>query len=987
MTFASYQDVFREIGIGPSHPSFYHRITTFLNRGRSTDSSLKSMVFSVCSEEYDELSKRLDRTRIQDSASVRNVIKARTIATMVIGDDGEIHQEVLDLFVEAMQRNLYSLAPERNYDVVRDRHILDVLQKLQSDKELFRTLKHITRPLSNRLAEQVIKDTLILPHTVSLTDVHVRRACLAAWLTYLRQSLGSCFATAPAILIQKEQPHLFLRDLDEMMNTGRMKRTYGGKEYAVPMSITWGNGNLFLPFVLHTDMATNSSKMWMSPGVMVAMEAIGVLQEGLSLKEKMQTLRKRLTESIPLIEKGEGTILTCAEEIIRALILNRYSLKKKDVEEFLNRPKGMIQSGIMIYVPRSSKHSGVDGDSIASYLKDLEVAKTAFKAISENALLKSWEFTLASFSEISLDFCRWNLYASLGINYDDPGGIGECLYKIISQKIEEANNYLKERQIDYDEVAAQMHYLEGRVRQAGTERELNWIKMEYQSRQAELYHISQLRDIAHEKATKVARLNQFLVEHYDKTFRDYFQEVYDADLQEINQANPFDDSPAGFRLLYKHGRTNPSQWTRIYSLSEFIESLVSFFTITEQELASTPEIKGIESEFSQIITQLVAHVRSDHFMESAFFRMAKAHGVPCIARPLEHLEKVEKKPWVYTSGGSMSTLVSAYFRLEEKPSEVSRWVENEAELLAFVIDTLRQMPPNDTRAFEKNSDRSLLIHSPTHAFLLKPGMELFHSAWNVDNYTYTWIKQQIIEPTVRQLNVTWITEEMARDMIKLLELHIPYDLRAQFRQIFSRPPSYLAPKEFRKFIVQTVYSESSMRGPYGPIISADMVDSMLFSHLPYTGAEMVLPICQEVVADVLAKEKKGRVDVSLQEAIQQMVQGTSSISARRLIELIKSICALALSKTRLGIDVHHLIVQKLREKQIVLPSPIIIADTNWVREYFAFVVNPGTYELEFWTTDFYGITGSPMSSWKMWINGSRKDPKWGIFHKPHQYVG
>ena len=80
----------------------------------------------------------------------------------------------------------------------------------------------------------------------------------------------------------------------------------------------------------------------------------------------------------------------------------------------------------------------------------------------------------------------------------------------------------------------------------------------------------------------------------------------------------------------------------------------------------------------------------------------------------------------------MSTLVSAYFRREEKPTEVARWVENETELLAFCIDTIKQLPQETSNLYLKNRDRSMLIHSPTHAFLLKPGY--FSEAWTNDMF-------------------------------------------------------------------------------------------------------------------------------------------------------------------------------------------------------------------------------------------------------------
>ncbi len=49
--------------------------------------------------------------------------------------------------------------------------------------------------------------------------------------------------------------------------------------------------------------------------------------------------------------------------------------------------------------------------------------------------------------------------------------------------------------------------------------------------------------------------------------------------------------------------------------------------------------------------------------------MAKAHEMPLMKNPLAHLDKMEKKPWAYTSGGTMTTLLKSYFRREGEITE------------------------------------------------------------------------------------------------------------------------------------------------------------------------------------------------------------------------------------------------------------------------------------------------------------------------------
>jgi hypothetical protein len=110
------------------------------------------------------------------------------------------------------------------------------------------------------------------------------------------------------------------------------------------------------------------------------------------------------------------------------------------------------------------------------------------------------------------------------------------------------------------------------------------------------------------------------------------------------------------------------------------------------------------------------------------------------------------------------------------------------------------------------------------------------------------------------------------------------------------------------------------------------------------------------------------------------------MSAKRLLELAKGLSALIQGTTSSSIDLHKAIVDALRARNRLLKVPLIVADSNWVRDYFAFVVNPATSNLELWSVDFYGVTGKQITSWKNWLNGSTRSPQWGIFSKPFEYV-
>ena len=111
--------------------------------------------------------------------------------------------------------------------------------------------------------------------------------------------------------------------------------------------------------------------------------------------------------------------------------------------------------------------------SLSALLYKFEEAKTSFKALAENALLKTWEYSLASFSETKLQFASWNLYASLGLGPQEEGGIGHSLYLILKKKLDNANQQIQDIQFDYDQAYGMIRYLETRMRTASSEKEAN----------------------------------------------------------------------------------------------------------------------------------------------------------------------------------------------------------------------------------------------------------------------------------------------------------------------------------------------------------------------------------------------------------------------------------------------------------------------------------------------------------------------------------
>jgi hypothetical protein len=954
----------------------YAKIFTLISQRRKTALAKDAdNIKRVCAEEYDELSRRLDHSKLQESCSVRNVLKTRRLANLLINDKGELNLPLLLKVIQLTSENLYSFGPERQHDAVRQIHILKMLQLLHDSKDMQRQLKNIGRPHSNKTGDQLILDTLQLPEKTAITDAHARRAVLSALLCYLRQNVGSCFATAPCIVVHDEQPLQFMIDVNELLSTGRLKRTWAGVEYSVPLSPTWGSGDLkrVVPFA--------KSELWLSPGLLAACDAAGLTNPDQPLQERMEYF-KTLWSQLFGNDENKPPLFISPEEVIKTLLLKKHKISEKDLKEYQDRPHGMIQNNIMFQTPHGG---GGKGQACANFLIQFEIAKNAFKALTDNALLKSWEFTVACFAENKAGFTNWNLYSSLGLGVQEPGGIGQCLYKFLNKKLEESNLKLQELQAEYEVVYSQIKHMEMRIKHA-TEKEAAWLRAEYQSKRNEFYTFEELKNKTQMKAQRYANLYNTLAHFYNELFPKYFQEVYDADMHDVS-SGPYDDSPAGFRLLYKFGRSNTSSWQRIYTPGQFVDALCSFFSMTETEIAASDQLSGMEEDLSYIITTIINHIKTQEFIETAFHRMAAAHHTRSFKNPLQHLDEIEKKPWSYTSGGSMDTLVTTYFRRDQKPTEQSRWAESPTELNVFLVDIMKQTPKNVWEPFISNEQKSMLMQSPTHAFVFKPGMLLFQDLWRTDAFTYTWVRDNIIIPRDRFVDNISLDSEMLEYLVEQMAGSIPENYRHFFKKNFSQLFAPMKTSEFREHIIDGLQKELGLRSGGKSVLSPDFIDGALFNLLPMFSIgelyEHVEKIFDEL-KDVFEVDRNLLHEIL--EAILKGCYGTKVVSSQALQYLCMALLCLFADNTCTPINYHERVCLAAQKLGYAMPKPIIFADTNWVKDYFAFMINPGNGRWELWRVDCLGFRGFPMSDWERWLDGSQRQAKWGVYTRPHEYT-
>jgi len=924
--------------------------------------AIASEAAPLLEREFFSQSQGFEHSGIQEAFSWRSVHVSRLLASALIDERGQIDKSALSSAIQLLENHPHSLGPERHHDMESQEHLLGILKQLRDNPEFSYAIKRIGRPMGHLAAERLIRETLLLPELTLLKDFHARRAALAALFTWLRQNVGSCFATAPAIMILQNQPLRFLADIAALLSTGRIVRVINGDAYAVPLSVSWGSGSLFSPI-----MNRSIEEIAQSPGLQAAL--------GSDLSSRLTIFKDQLETPFSIIT---------AEEIIRRLLLEKYMVTQKEVDLFLERESGGFMGRLIVQSePMSSNQRAA-----AAYLKSYELAKVVFKGMTENALLRAWEYSLASLSESKADFASWNLYSSLGLSPEEPSGIGRALQESVQEMLNRANQEIEECQSKYDHLFATAKYLEGRMKRA-SEREIGWLTADYHIRRQEINRILSERDQAAENGRRLASFFNFTIKFFCDKFKEYFQEVYDAEMHNLTDS-PYEDSPAGFRLLYKHGRMNTALWTHIHNEGEFLQALCSFFSSIEVELAQQPEASGLNHQIGQMITAVIRAIKDRDFIKAATKRLVKAYG------------DAKRVPWAYISGGTIHTLISYYYNLSDTPREVKRWVESPTELLAFYIDTLKGFPISQQRAFRNNPKLSMLAYSPTHAFLIQPA--LFEEAWDNDVYTYSWIRDTILRPTEAFLDEQLLGKREIEFLLEKLVETLPKGYRVVVKKALENLPLSLYPFEFRESVIK-ILSYEKWLSPQALQHIADEIDAICFEHLPLFSEfqmeerlQALFREMEELYADNDFDQNKishlngrGRFprnsDLTdrLMDAITKIEVGRYSIlSSSDLLNMAKGLLISVMQTTRSSIPWHQRIKHTLSKLGFSYPAPLIVGDSNWVKKKLAFVVCPGSKEIELWCVDNCGSKGRPLSIWKPYLDGT-KQQNFGLFTSLSQY--
>lgn len=714
----------------------------------------------------------LDVSNYSESSLYRARVRAVHIAEQLFAEGTTLEKSALEEMLRQIQKasdplSSVCLYPFPGEELAFWEHAMLTLRALIRSRELRDYFSRFSQHLFHHRMEEVIRRSLFLASGAKIEPKTIKIAVLSALLTPIRQSLGSCFATAPAILIQKEQQESFLEDFLQILSKGKISRVIEGKECSIPVQLSSSRALLqrsFLPLEVYP-------YSYLYP----------FLLPEVARSEVKKTLQK------------------------------------------INRPQEKSLERVL--------------EDLWSDKKKQQQAQQLIIDALVHPLLQIWEYSLASFSEAKMDFSKWNFYTSLGLAFEDAGGIGPVIYQTLAEKLNKANQKIEEFHRQYLQTKDQLEAIERLYSQAGNEQIAFRLKAEAQSA---YYHMQSSYDIlqaAQKQAAFIAKFGAMFTEELLRLFPQYFQELYDPQMQEI-KTDLLADSPAGFRLIYKQGRSDPLSWQSIYNKVDYIQALTSFFRMIEPYMYDLCPDETSKSDISDLITAIIQHVHTDNFYFSALAQAAKVHKQNLDRMTINQLLRSEKKPWAYTAGGRMDVLLKTYYQIEGELKTEKIRPPTPLDLFVSLLDFMKSVPPIALTDIEKNPNTRYLAVSPVHAFSFMPGFQLFSKGWQNTGFSYTWVRDEIILPRKKVYENILLSSQEQELLLR------------EFTKTLSAIPAHIAslhfpskPYPLTSLELSTLYRSSLQK--VGDKLYHELVtawESFLWSALPLDESERLPPV-------------------------------------------------------------------------------------------------------------------------------------------------
>jgi hypothetical protein len=191
----------------------------------------------------------------------------------------------------------------------------------------------------------------------------------------------------------------------------------------------------------------------------------------------------------------------------------------------------------------------------------------------------------------------------LGLDPKEPGGLGDALWKQFEKNFESLKESYQKKFQDIRDHESALQGAQMRLKSAYREEDIRRVQAEMQMENMRLDMLELDAQEMKKKLVDIQEGSKLFFEELDYALTGEFYEVYDPQIKGEEKEN-FQDSEAGFRLVWKNGLKNITQHTRINDLETYLFAIKEFFVDFERQMVvDHPYLRGLIESSSIIVQQ------------------------------------------------------------------------------------------------------------------------------------------------------------------------------------------------------------------------------------------------------------------------------------------------------------------------------------------------------------------------------------------------
>jgi hypothetical protein len=905
------------------------------------------------------------RTGLQKAAISRNTASAKETATRLINSEGKIGEDFDKLLKEVGD------LPDSPYR----KQLSKMLNRLKTDKTLSETITSIPKPDKKNPINGFIRATLGLKKDEEVTEVHARQAAMSALLAEIRQhDVGSCFGTAIAIRVHDEQPERFLKDIAEMMKTGKLERTVDGKKIEIPINSKMSTRQVdqMIKLKRSDPKVGKDVALHEAPGFVAGLGALGI--EANKCKEAFDAALLDLRDSKE----------TKIKNAIAAVKVNgktkRVALDSKARKEFERKAMEALREAPDSTIEELIAKIGLDGEQINE-------AKGAYGKYD------TAESDLVTPTEVlrRVAMKRNNLTEKDLLNRERQQVLAAQVRARVGDTSKEAQKLFSE----YERLTDALH-----VKAADFEKldeELDAARESYLGLQdnrllrAWEYSVGTMaekgtapRQKARLKDTTCSAVNEQLVKIVNKVsggigtkkedmlldatldLQNKFKALFEAQIQtgydpsaqgELSEDGASDRG--AFTLYDTTGATNSDDWIKIGDERGYADMVSGLMMQAWHEVYGKSKDDTMKEHARLLADELAEAARTGEFMKA-------------VKEKTKEEFKTEQKPWEAVVGNLSENLLPVYYEKDKPEIEEEKPVDS-TQLLNFLVKNAKSMWGEIKDGVEKNPEGATVpMSGGPHSFNLRPGSPALKQALESDKDPGEWISTKIEaeKEKAKGQRETKLTPAIKASLFDSLFEGFPTGLRDFLEGKVNEKCKDGGTIDELNQAIQAECTTPEKKAEMGHKVALAMTQLVL----PPVDADKVEATIEKCLKSLnLSEENQKTVLVKVKEAV--LKEGVKSAS---MAELEKAV-ATVLKSENIETDEAEAakkVNQALRKS--IEPPGIVFADTNWGggdhHTVFSMVTNPITDVLELWQMAEDGSSPKKLDE-KTWVTSTWKMPK------------